>query len=39
MSGDKKDLRLLTQQEKKVLNLVAKAHTNKEIAAALGRKK
>lgn len=29
-------LSLLTEQEKKVLKLVAKARTNKEIAAALG---
>jgi DNA-binding NarL/FixJ family response regulator len=35
VSADKKDLRLLTQQEKKVLKLVVKAQSNKEIAQAL----
>ena len=35
MSADKKDLRLFTQQEKKVLKLVVKAQGNKEIAQAL----
>jgi len=33
---DTKGLALLTLQEKKVLKLVAKAQTNKEIAASLG---
>ena len=36
MRGYKKDLVSLTAQEKRVLTLVAKAKTNKEIAATLG---
>lgn len=36
MRDHKKGLGLLTAQEKKVLKLVAKAQSNKEIAAALG---
>ena len=36
MSARKKDFALLTAQEKKVLKLVAKAQSNKEIAQALG---
>ncbi len=36
MSAHKRDLGLLTAREKKVLELVAKAKTNKEIAATLG---
>jgi len=36
MSASRKYLGLLTLQEKKVLKLVAKAKTNKEIAVALG---
>lgn len=36
MRGYKKDLVSLTAQEKKVLKLVVKVQSNKEIAAALG---
>jgi DNA-binding NarL/FixJ family response regulator len=35
MAASKKDLGLLTDQEKKVLKLVVKAQSNKEIAATL----
>lgn len=35
MSDDQKGLHLLTAQEKKVLKLVVKAKSNKEIAATL----
>jgi DNA-binding NarL/FixJ family response regulator len=36
MSAERKSLHLLTAQEEKVLKLVVKAQTNKEISAALG---
>ena len=36
MSAYKKGLEVLTAQEKRVLELVAKAQTNKEIALSLG---
>lgn len=36
MSARKKDLGLLTAQEKRVLKFVAEAQANKEIAASLG---
>ena len=36
MSADGKSLRFLTARERRVLKLVAKAQTNKEIAATLG---
>lgn len=36
MAADKKDFGLLTAQEKKMLKLVTKAQSNKEIAQALG---
>ncbi len=36
MSDDQKGLHLLTAQEKKVLKLVVKAKSNKEIARDLG---
>lgn len=36
MNAYKKSLRLLTQQERAVIKLVAEAQTNKEIAATLG---